>query len=529
MNSPATREHRVVVVGAGIGGLVSALLLAHRGLQVTLVESAATPGGKMRQVVVDGAAIDAGPTVFTMRWVFDQLLAEVGTTLDALLQLRPLEVLARHAWRGSDSRLDLYADRQRSAEAIAAFSSPAEARRFLAFCQQAARVHAQLEGPYIRSERPNLISMARDLGPRGLLTLAGLGPMSSLWHSLGRHFHDARLQQLFGRYATYCGSSPWAAPATLMLVADVELAGVWAVDGGMHAVAQSLATLAQARGVVFRYGQAVQQILVQGGHVRGVRLADGSTLAADAVVFNGDAHALASGLLGPQAQCAAAPVPVRRRSLSAVTWAIHGRAQGFPLLRHNVFFDTDYRAEFDDIFNQRRLPEHGTVYVCAQDRHDGVRSPARADEQERLLCLVNAPADGDTRPFDTQETDPCEHRSLALLRQCGLTLQAQPHQVLRTTPADFHRLFPGTGGALYGPATHGWMSAFRKPGSASALPGLYLAGGSVHPGPGVPMAAMSGRLAAATLMAHLDSTSRWRRVVISGGMSTHSATTASTA
>ena len=525
MSAMALREHRVVVVGAGIGGLVSALLLAHRGLAVTVVEAAATPGGKMRQVVVDGAAIDAGPTVFTMRWVFEQILAEVGSSLESLLSLKPLEVLARHAWRGVGPTLDLYADKQRSAEAIAAFSSPAEARRFLAFCQQAQRVYAQLEGPYIRSERPTLPSMMRDLGPRGLLALAGLGPLASLWRSLARHFHDPRLQQLFGRYATYCGSSPFSAPATLMLVAQVELDGVWAVEGGMHAVAQALARLAQAHGVVFEYGQACEQILVQQGRASGVRLADGRSLAADSVVFNGDAHALASGLLGPQARQAAPAVPTHRRSLSALTWSIHARASGFPLVRHNVFFDNDYRSEFEDIFQRRRLPQQGTVYVCAQDRHDDASGPTGP---ERLLCLVNAPADGDTRPFNAQETDPCEHRSLALLRQCGLTLQAQPHQVLRTTPADFHRLFPGTGGALYGPATHGWMSAFRKPSSTSALPGLYLAGGSVHPGPGVPMAAMSGRLAAATLMAHLDSTSRSRRVVISGGTSTPSATTAST-
>ena len=526
MAEPALRGHRVVVVGAGIAGLVSALLLAQRGLSVTVVEAAATAGGKMRQVWVDGVPVDSGPTVFTMRWVFDQILAEVGSSLEQVLSLAPLEVLARHAWRGSEQRLDLFADKQRSADAIGAFSSPAEARRFLGFCAQAQRVYSQLEGPYIRSERPTLASMVRDLGPRGMFTLAGLGPFASLWSSLARHFHDPRLQQLFGRYATYCGSSPWLAPATLMLVAQVELDGVWAVRGGMHALAQALAGLAQQHGVVFRYGQAAEQIQVRQGRACGVLLADGCSLAADSVVFNGDANALASGLLGPLAQRAAPAVPVRQRSLSAVTWSMNAVTSGFPLVRHNVFFDNDYRSEFEDIFQRRRLPQQGTVYVCAQDRNDDATALAGP---ERLLCLVNAPADGDTRPFDAQETDPCEHRSLALLRQCGLTLQARPHQVVRTTPADFHRLFPATGGALYGPATHGWMSAFHKPASTSALPGLYLAGGSVHPGPGVPMAAMSGRLAAATLMAHLDSTSRWRRVVISGGMSTPSATTASMA
>ena len=515
----------MVVVGAGIGGLVCALLLACRGLRVTLVEAAGAPGGKMRRVAVGGAAIDSGPTVFTMRWVFEQILAEAGSSLSALPRLTPLGILARHAWRGCEQRLDLFADPARSADAVAAFSGPAEARRFTAFCAQARRLYEALEGPYIRSRRPTLAGLVGDLGPRGLGVLLGLGPFASLWSALGRRFHDPRLQQLFGRYATYCGASPWAAPATLMLVAQVELDGVWAVEGGMHAVARSFATLAAERGVELRYGQRVARIEVQAGRVAGVLLADGQRLPADSVVFNGDVAALAAGLLGEAVQPAVAPVAVAQRSLSALTWSVLGRASGFPLTYHNVFFDDDYRSEFDDIFRGRRLPGRGTVYVCAQDRGDDALAPAGP---ERLLCLVNAPADGDTRPFDAQETDPCEQRSLSLLRQCGLTIESAPRHSVRTTPRHFEALFPGTGGALYGRATHGWMSSFRRAGAASRLPGLYLAGGSVHPGPGVPMAAMSGRLAAATLMAHLDSTSRSRRVDTSGGMSTPSATTAGT-
>ena len=203
---------------------------------------------------------------------------------------------------------------------------------------------------------------------------------------------------------------------------------------------------------------------------------------------------------------------------------MHARSSGFALARHNVFFYDDYQREFDDVLRRRQLPQQGTVYVCAQDRGDAACAPTG---RERLLCLVNAPADGDRRPFDPSEIEPCLRRSLELLQHCGLQLEADAPQAV-SSPADFNRLFPGTGGALYGAASHGWMALFRRSGSSSRLPGLYLAGGSVHPGPGVPMAAMSGRLAAETLLAHLDSTSRSRRVAISGGTSTPSATTAGT-
>lgn len=520
--------HRVVVIGAGIGGLVSALLLAQRGLQVTVCEAAAAPGGKMRQLEVDGAAIDAGPTVFTMRWVFDQILAQAGTSLEALVGLQPLAVLARHAWRGAQPgqphTLDLHADLQASADAIARFAGQAEGRRYLAFCDEARRVYQRLEGPHIRSQRPSVMRMVRDLGPSGLATLIGLGPFATLWTRLGQHFRDPRLRQLFGRYATYCGASPWQAPATLMLIAHVEQCGVWSVRGGMHALPQALARLASQRGASLQFGQSVLRILVRNGRACGVRLDDGRELAADSVVFNGDANSLARGLLGSEHASAAPATAHARRSLSALTWAVHARCSGFELERHNVFFCDDYQQEFDDVFHRRRLPQQGTVYVCAQDRGG---TSARPAGRERLLCLVNAPADGDSRPFAPSEIEPCLRRSEDLLQHCGLQMEAQaPRQV--TSPAGFHRLYPGTGGALYGAASHGWMALFRRSSSSSRLPGLYLAGGSVHPGPGVPMAAMSGRLAAEMLLAHLDSTSRSRQGAIYGGTSTASVTTAGT-
>jgi 1-hydroxycarotenoid 3,4-desaturase len=523
------KDH-VVVIGAGIGGLSAALSLAAKGLQVTVLEAADGPGGKMRPAQVGPALLDTGPTVFTMRWVFEELFEQAGFDFNRAVALQPLSILARHAWRNHAPTLDLHADLNTSADAIARFSSPQEAQRFRAFCKQAREVYHQLEGPHIRSARPSFAQMVADLGPRGLATLAKLGPFATLVGRLDKVFTDPRLQQLFARYATYCGASPWLAPATLMLVAHVEMEGVWSVQGGMGALAQAVATAAQQRGAHLRYGQRCERIELHNHRVAAVHLPGGERLACDAVVFNGDASALAHGLLGAQVQGAHDPVPPRRRSLSALTWAVHGEVEGFPLARHNVFFDDGYAREFDDVFRHRRLPRQGTVYLCAQDRGDAATAPRGS---ERLLALVNAPADGDMRPsaagLTEEELQSCEQRSLALLAHCGLRFKHPKQvQVLRRSPLDFHRLYPGSGGALYGPATHGWMALFKRAGASTAIPGLYLAGGSVHPGPGVPMAAMSGRLAAATLMAHRDSTSRLRRVHIGGGMSMPSATMAPT-
>jgi len=509
-------QKHIVVIGAGVGGLVAALELASQGLAVSVLERAATPGGKLREVAVGGVPMDAGPTVFTMRWVFEEVFANAGLRFADEVPCTPSATLARHAW-GDGGRLDLFADLERTVAAIGTFAGAAEAQRYREFVARARGIYRTLEGPFIRSACSSPLALVRAVGWRRLDQMWRISPFSTLWRALGRHFHDPRLRQLFGRYATYCGSSPFQAPATLMLIAHVEQEGVWLIEGGMHRLAQALAKAARLHGATLRFDSEVAAISTESGRVSGVRLASGEHIAADAVVVNADTAALAAGLFG-SAAARAAPRPFgATRSLSAITWMLRASTAGFPLHRHNVFFSSDYPREFEQLFKHAQVPTEPTVYVCAQDRGDHETPPP--GQPERLLCLINAPPNGDLQRYDAAQLDACEAHTFALLARCGLTLTRSPEWTQIATPNHFNQLFPATGGALYGPASHGWRASFNRHGSRSRMPGLYLAGGSTHPGPGVPMAAISGRLAAGCLIEDLGSTSRSPPAVTPGGTS----------
>lgn len=491
-------DKHVIVIGAGVGGLAAAADLARAGLRVTVYERAAGPGGKMRQVDVDGVGVDAGPTVFTMRWVFDDLFASAGSALDKSVQLHAADILARHAWT-SGGTLDLFAGVEASRDAIAAFSSAHDAQGYIDFCRRSAEMYEILRDTFINAPRPGPFSLAQRIGyhrPRALWRTA---PYLSMWRALGAHFRDPRLRQLFARYTTYVGSSPLQAPATLMLIAHVEQSGVWFIEGGMRALATALQALGERQGARYQYDRGVREILVEKGAVCGVVLEDGERVSAGHIVFNGDVSALGAGLLGAGLRSAAPAARPAQRGLSAVTWCVRGRATGFPLHYHNVFFDRDYPAEFRTLFRGRDIVERPTVYLCAQDRLTG-RDPGGP---ERLLLLVNAPATGDTRDWSPAQLVSLRERALGVLADCGVQLAFEETACKVTAPTDFDRLFPGSGGSLYGRASHGMLSSFQRPGSRSRNRGLYLAGGSVHPGPGVPMATLSGRLAARALLADL--------------------------
>jgi 1-hydroxycarotenoid 3,4-desaturase len=505
----------VVIVGGGVAGLSAAVLLASRGERVTVLERAPRCGGKLSTESPQDRPVDCGPTVLTMPWVFEELAAAVGDSLDRHLSLTPCAIIARHAWPDG-SRLDLHADPAASEAAIAAFAGPREAAALRRFAAEAKGVYDALERTFIAASRPSLPGLIARAGLAGLPGLARIRPFATLWRALGETFADPRLVQLFGRYATYCGSSPFAAPATLMLVAHVEQQGVFLVEGGMRRIADMLEALARRCGAEIRTGAEVRRIHAPRGRVEAVELEGGERIPAFAVVFNGDAAALGAGLLGPDVAPAAPGAARAERSLSALTWCLEAKTDA-RLVRHNVYFSRDYPAEFAAM-SRGALPSDPTVYVCAGDRGGSDGAPAGP---ERLFVLVNAPARG--AELSPEEIARCERATFETLRRGGLDLS--PRDAIRTTPAEFARAYPGTKGSLYGRATHGWRASFQRPGSRTRIAGLYLAGGSAHPGPGLPMAALSGRLAAESVLQDLASTSRSRPAAMPGGISTRSATT----
>lgn len=519
-------DARIVIIGAGIGGLAAAVLLAAAGLPVTVVEAADGPGGKMRTLPSAAGPVDAGPTVLTLRSVFDAIFAAAGTRLDDHVTLIPQPVLARHWWPDG-STLDLHRDTEASAAAIRAFAGPRAEAEFRRFDTLADRLYRAFDAPVMRAPRPHLSGILRAaLADPGLAP--ALVPGRSLDGVLRRSFTDPRLRQLFGRYATYVGGLPARTPAVLALIWQAEARGVWAVAGGMNRLAHALADLATARGAQVHYGTRATGLVQRSGRIVGVGLSDGRTLPATHVLFNGDPRALTAGALGP---AAAAALPARtaralgRRSLSAEVWTFAARAHGPDLAHHNVFFTADPDTEFGPLARGLR-PTAQSLYLCAEDRVGG---PPPDDGSERFEIILNAPprAPSDTTP--QQDTASCHRRTFPTLARFGLTFSPtpQPTGSVLTGPAGFAALFPESLGALYGQSPHGPLAPFLRPGTRTRLPGLYLAGGGVHPGPGVPMAALSGRHAAAAIMTDLASTSPSPRTATPGGISTRSPTTVS--
>ncbi len=512
-------EHGVVVIGAGIGGLAAALSLAAHDIGVTVFESRASAGGKIRTVPTALGPADCGPTVLTLRPHFEALFAELGERLDDHLDLIAEPLLARHFWPDG-SMLDLYADREASAAAVHDFAGPRAADEFRRFCQRAEALLAAFEQPVMQAARISPRAVANAALAGGGAVLPALLPFRSMGGMLAREFSDPRLAQLFGRYATYVGGVPGLSPPLLRLIWAAEERGVWRVRGGMAALAAALHRLAVSRGVAFHFETPAARIEVQGGRVRGIVTRAGARHAADAVVFNGDPAALFTGMLGPGAENAVKTSAILPRALSAVVWSGAGTASGLPLAHHNVFFGTDAASEFGPL-TASGFPADPTLYICAQDRGAG----SLPNGSERFEIIMNAPPTTYGPAARQEEDAPWQERILGWLAERGLDLTPESGSV--STPQVFARDFPGSAGSLYGRSPHGIRASFLRPTARSRLRGLYLAGGGVHPGPGVPMALLSGRHAAAAIVSDRISTSSSRRAAMPGGMSTGSPTTGS--
>ncbi len=425
------------------------------------------------------------------------------------MTVEPLPILARHFW-SDGTVLDLSADVTASAAAIEAIFGAASAREYRRYRREMARLLDAFEGPMMHSAAPSLPGLAALVTRRPGLWRAMM-PGRTLAGALAARFREPRLRQLFGRYATYVGGSPGAAPALLGLVSEAEARGVWRVQGGLHALAAAVEALARARGATFRYGAHVDAIEWAGGRPRAV-VAGGERFEAGTVVFAGDPGALRAGALGPEAMRAVRPRGVAPRSLSAVVAAFAARADGPALAHHNVFFADDPAEEFEALA-AGRMPARPSIYVCAQD--------AGTPGTGRFEIILNAPpVAAGTDHHDPEEPTRCLDLICTTLARHGLTFDPAPTAGDLTMPRDFAAMFPASGGSLYGRSPKGMMAALARPRAVTPVPGLYLAGGGAHPGAGVPMAALSGKHAAEAILAARTSSSRSRRAATAGGTST---------
>ena len=486
MAKVSAEGRRAVVVGGGLGGLATAVRLAARGWRVEVCEQGPRFGGKMNVWEREGFRFDTGPSLITMPWVFEELFAAAGASLSDHVTLAPVHPLADYVF--ADGTRFTYTTQLPEWLSTVGQLEPRDVDGFLRFMRLGARLFGLSRETFLR--RPP--TAPPDL--RSLRALKGL-PLRRAWgnyHStVAAHFRSPLLRQLYDRYPTYVGSSPYSSPATLAVIPYIEYAcGGWHVSGGLYRIVEGLVSVARALGVGLHTGARVLGIERAGRRVRGVRLADGTRLEADVVVMNGDA-ATTQALLG---EGGADGPPQASRSLSGFVMllGLGRRLEG--LAHHTVCFSADYPREFAQLFGGRRFPDDPTVYVSAPSRTDPRLAP---EGGETLFVMANAPA-VDEAAWDDRRTEEARARVFERLSKSGFPDVSSDTVVSDVwTPGRLARDYLCPGGAIYGTHSHGWRSAFlRPPNRHPRVGGLYQVGGSSHPGGGTPTVLLSAQITA---------------------------------
>lgn len=477
----------VVVVGAGVGGLAVAIRLAAAGRHVIVLERNDVVGGKLAVWRAAGYTFDLGPSLLTLPHVFDELLATAGTSLAAEVELVRLDPQFAYHWPDG-SQLVVADDPGATAAGFDAFA-PGAGDAWRRFDARGQRIWDVSERTFLAGPLPTPLGLARRMwSPRDLLAIDAL---RTLHRAARREFADRRLVQWAGRYATYSGSSPYRAPATLACIPAIEARfGCWYVRGGMGALATALAATARRLGVDIRTRAEVQAIVARDERAEGVQLVAGTRIEAPVVVTDVDAEHLYTDLL-PDTRALAR---LRRvpRSTSAIVLAAGVRGLTPSLRHHTVWFAADERAEFAAL-EAGRLADDPTIYGCVSAVTDPSQAP---DGCENWFLLVNAPLGAEL------DAGAQQARLLDQLARRGVDLRDRVEVIGMLTPVDIARRYRAPGGAIYGSSSDGWRAAFLRPGNVGPRAGLYLVGGSSHPGGGLPLVVIGARIAADLILAN---------------------------
>jgi phytoene desaturase len=495
----------VAVIGAGMAGLAVSARLAKRGHDVTVLERADTIGGKLGRYARDGFVFDTGPSLLTLPAVYRDTFRKSGRPLERELDLVPVDPAFHYVFAdGSDVRLP-NASRAGTRRALDAAFGDGAGAQWGRLLERAGRMWEVTRGPFLESPLEGartLVRLARNVDH--LRTVAPWNTVRSLGTA---YLHDPRLQMMLDRYATYSGSDPRRAPGVLATIPYVEQTfGAWHVPGGLRGLGEALAARVTFRGATIRTSAEVTEVVLDGGRAAGVRLADGESIPADAVIANCDASVLYGRLVrGPASDAVLGSIRKAGLSFSGfvLLLALRGRTPG--MAHHTVLFPADYDDEFDSLFGTGRRPARAVpdpaVYLCNPDDPQ-----MRPDDGESWFVLVNAPRQRDPAGPDEQPgtvdwsapgvADAYADHVLDVMAKRGYDVRDRVLWRVVRSPAVLEAETGAPGGAIYGTSSNGQRAAFLRPANAAPIPGLYLVGGSSHPGGGLPLVGLSAQIVA---------------------------------
>lgn len=497
---------RIGVIGGGLGGLAAACTLAARGYDVVLFEKSSWLGGKAAQLDLNGFRFDMGPTILTIPEVLRRIFAEAGRQLEDYLEMVRLDP----QWRcffTDGAALDLVGDvddMSRRLDEFAPGTNNANGyREFIRLSERLNRISDQRFFWKSIGGIRDMIDFRAGFSPKMLGDVLSMRMGRSVADTVRKYVPDARAAQMLDHFTQYVGSSPYGSPAVLCGIAHMQTRdGIWYPMGGTRAVPNALVKLGEELGVEYRTNTGVQKILTRGKRVVGVETDTGETIELAAIVSNADSVRTHKELLRPTTPQVATQFEGRRDyepACSGVVLYLGLKKRYEHILHHDFVFSRDAEEEFDAIYHKGIPAPDPTCYLCAPAATEPAVAPPGG---EALYVLVHTPY---LRPGQNWKEMFPAYRQVILdkLKTTGQMPDIEERIVTEShlTPQDIHDRYRVLNGAIYGLASHGkWLGAFKPANRSPDLQGLYLAGGSAHPGPGMPMVLMSGWIAADTLV-----------------------------
>lgn len=492
---------RTAIIGAGLGGLSAAIRIASAGFPVDVYEQNSTAGGKANVVSGEGFTFDSGPTLLTMNFVIEDLFTAAGERMKDHIKLHHMKIICRYFY--SDGTIfDTHSDREKFCDEVLkkTLDTPSTLNKYLDYCEKIYSIAGEL---FLLNDIHSVKSFLNKKALMALFNLKKIDSFRTMHTANQSFFKDPKLVQLFDRYATYNGSNPYQAPATLNIISHVEYnLGSYGTNDGIRKLPHVLKDIAEKKGVRFFFNSPVEKILLHEKDILGIRV-DGLELPYDKVISNADVTSTYKKLLKNDHQQSTAKSNKLQPSLSGIVfyWGVQGKSS--ELDTHNILFSTNYEKEFDDIFSRRQVPDEPTVYIYISSKFNSDDAPP---DCENWFVMINVPYDSGQDWI--KETANAKETILRIIRKrLGLDIRNKIIFEQSLNPNDIERITGSDKGSIYGVSSNNRSAAFlRHPNKSSKINGLFFCGGSVHPGGGIPLVILSGKIASELVLKELKQT-----------------------